>query len=1040
MKIRTFFVFAVFSLVLSIPLANANPTNPIEEYVPYEILVKFKASISEADRVALRYELGAKLVKTIKSIRVEQWELPKTITTEEAIEVLRQNPLIEYVEPNYLYKPHSVPNDAYFNQLWALHNTGQNVNGFTGTLGADISAVEAWDITTGSHSVIIAVIDSGVAFDHPDLQNNIWTNEDEIPDNFIDDDGNGYIDDVHGYDFVNLDGNPSDYSSLVNCNGHGTHVAGTIASEGNNSIGTTGVMWSAQIMPIQIFDLFQPESTSYYDFINNLIIDDFKIISAIEYAVDNGAKIINCSFGGSLYSQSQYDILSYAKDKGVLVVCSAGNDGSNNDFLSLYPASHDLPNIISVAATDEDDKLASYSNYGSTSVDVAAPGGNSYGSYSNIYSTTPPERERLFYDNFETNVAQWWTDGIFQEWEVNYSSIFASKVAQDSLLNYYNNENSYIRTLNPVHAENCRGMHLQYTYAYALENGFDFVYIQASFDGINWFDTLTYTGFNPTPTTHREWLSDVELTDFYFGFNLRSDDQVNSGGFSVDDILITGVPWIFDGSEYDYMSGTSMAAPVVSGIAGLLLSYNPNLSHLELKNAIVSSVDKLDSLKYKVASGGRVNALKALQSVDEDPVDNDALVPVLYFPHVSTRTPWQTEIAVINTDANQTATGTLSAYNNTGQFVEAKNISLAPHGRRQITIANEFTNHPDIGYIILYSNTSGIQGYTKFFQNSVYRTAIPAVIEVNDSEDIYISHIASNNNFWTGISLVNNTAATKNLTINFNDGRSAVVTIGGWEHKIFTIAGLFGGQPQPTIKSGVITNASGIIGLELFGNDTQLDGILLTDNTVSTIYYPHVADMTKWWTGIVAYNPSSIGCNISITPYTENGTALPTVDLPLAGKEKYVGVVKSLGLDAQTAWFKIDSTRPLSGFELFGTLDGNLLAAYAEGSGTGAKSGVFAKIEKSGWTGIAFVNTEGTTASVTLTAYNDNGGTIATSTINVGGHAKVVNVAENIFAQQNISSATYITYTSNRNVVGFQLNGSSDGKTLDGLPALKAGQ
>ncbi len=199
----------------------------------------------------------------------------------------------------------------------------------------------------------------------------------------------------------------------------------------------------------------------------------------------------------------------------------------------------------------------------------------------------------------------------------------------------------------------------------------------------------------------------------------------------------------------------------------------------------------------------------------------------------------------------------------------------------------------------------------------------------------------------------------------------------------------------------MITNASGVIGLELFGSiggSNQLDGILLTDKTASTIYYPHVAS-NGWWTGIVAYNPSESACTITITPYSAQGTLLSPSTLSIAGKGKYIGAVAELGLPAQTAWFKIDSTQPLTGFELFGTVDGNQLAAYAGGGGTGAKAGVFAKIEKNGWTGIAFVNTEDSAASVTLTAYNDNGTVVATQVLPVGGHAKVVNNPETIFSQ-----------------------------------------
>jgi hypothetical protein len=194
-------------------------------------------------------------------------------------------------------------------------------------------------------------------------------------------------------------------------------------------------------------------------------------------------------------------------------------------------------------------------------------------------------------------------------------------------------------------------------------------------------------------------------------------------------------------------------------------------------------------------------------------------------------------------------------------------------------------------------------------------------------------------------------------------------------------------------------------------------------------------DSNGWWTGIVAYNPSESACTLTITPYSIQGTPLTPSTHSLTGKEKYVGMVSELDLPAQTAWFKIDATSPITGFELFGTADGNQLAAYAGGNGTGAKSGIFANIEKVGWTGIAFVNTEADAASVTLTAYNDNGSAVATQALPVGGHAKVVKYAETIFTQ-DVSDATYIAYSSDRNVVGFQLNGTSDGTMLDGLPGL----
>jgi hypothetical protein len=415
----------------------------------------------------------------------------------------------------------------------------------------------------------------------------------------------------------------------------------------------------------------------------------------------------------------------------------------------------------------------------------------------------------------------------------------------------------------------------------------------------------------------------------------------------------------------------------------------------------------------------------------------------LYFPHVASQVGsspdiWETEVCVINT-GDQALSGTLKLYQNNGWATSSsKAITLAAHGRwSRIVGSGEFTNPSEIGYMVFESASNSVVGYTKFYIAGHYRAAIPAVKKEVNTSDIYITHIASNAEWWTGVSLVNTTSETKALTITFNNGQSRQITLNASEHRAFDIASLFDNQPQPDIQSAVIANASGVIGLELFcslGWGNQLDGILLTDKTASTLYYPHVAN-DGWWTGIVAYNPSESACTIAITPYSAQGDPLSPSTRSLAGKEKYVGVVSELNLPAQTAWFKIDSTRPITGFELFGTADGNQLGAYAGNGGAGTKSGVFAKIEKNGWTGIAFVNTEDIAASVTLTAYNDNGTAVATRVLPVGGHAKEVNLAEDIFSQ-NISSATYIAYSSDRNVVGFQLNGSADGTMLDGLPGL----
>ncbi|MDO8335357.1 MAG: S8 family peptidase, partial [Candidatus Saccharibacteria bacterium] len=276
-----------------------------------------------------------------------------------------------------------------FNDLWGLHNDGQT----GGTVDADIDAPEAWGIYTGNSNAIVAVIDTGVDYAHEDLAANIWTNAGEIPGNGIDDDSNGYIDDDKGWDFSTC----ADYNSNGTCNvpkpednnpyddhGHGTHCSGTIGAVGDNGIGVTGVNWGIQIMPLKFINSHGEGSTT-------------DVIKAIEYAVDNGANILSNSWGGDGYSTALREAIVYANVNDVLFVAAAGNNGTNNDLNPFYPASYDVANVIAVAATDHNDNMPSWSNYGSASVDLAAPGvnvfstkpGNIYGMSSGTSMSTP---------------------------------------------------------------------------------------------------------------------------------------------------------------------------------------------------------------------------------------------------------------------------------------------------------------------------------------------------------------------------------------------------------------------------------------------------------------------------------------------------------------------------------------------------------------------------------------------------------------------------------------------------------------------------
>ena len=346
------------------------------KFVPGELLVKFRTQVSKRGATSVHGRIKAHRTKRFHIVKnLEHIKLPAHMTVEDALRFYRGLPEVEYAEPNYIKKPFATtPDDTSFNDLWGLHNTGQT----GGTADADIDAPEAWDIQSGSSNIIVAVLDTGTDWDHEDLADNIWINAGEILDG-ADTDENGKIDDVRGWDFINDDNDPDDELTFF----HGTRVSGTVGARGNNAKGITGVCWTVSLMTVKMM-VNTGGSTE-------------QEIAAIQYAVAMGARIINASFGSPDYTQSEYDAILSANQSGVLIVAAAGNAGTDNDTTPVYPASYNLPNIISVAASDHNDGLWGGSNYGATTVDVAAPGvdiistksGDDYGSMSATSAATP---------------------------------------------------------------------------------------------------------------------------------------------------------------------------------------------------------------------------------------------------------------------------------------------------------------------------------------------------------------------------------------------------------------------------------------------------------------------------------------------------------------------------------------------------------------------------------------------------------------------------------------------------------------------------
>lgn len=371
-------------------------------YVPGEMIVKLKEG-SEKRFLAQKngdYRVVRKINVSYAPMFIIKFEgdNKRLSSIKSSLESL---PDVEYAEPNYIYtfeNPRRVqtirdilppviengaytPSDPKFGQLWGLLNTGDNDPGLLtpGIKGADVDATGAWGITKGSTNVRIAVIDTGIDYNHPDLKNQIWSNEVELNGKpGIDDDGNGYVDDIHGYDFANHDSDPMDG------HGHGTHCAGTIGAIHNNNLGVAGVMSDVTLIPVK----FLTDSGSG---------TSEGAIEAIDYATKLDVDLMSNSWGGGGPSEALKEAITRASEKGIVFTAAAGNSTSNNDNDPHYPSSYDVPNVIAVAAHNAQDGLASFSSYGKRSVHVAAPGeniistvtGGKYDNYSGTSMATP---------------------------------------------------------------------------------------------------------------------------------------------------------------------------------------------------------------------------------------------------------------------------------------------------------------------------------------------------------------------------------------------------------------------------------------------------------------------------------------------------------------------------------------------------------------------------------------------------------------------------------------------------------------------------
>jgi len=671
---------ALLVLGLNIGAAWADTGHPAQAYVEGEVIVTFKppVTLNAAQQALGGHSLA--LTKHFAGLSRERGRhtglvRAKNRTTAELIAELSRDPAVELAEPNYLRWVTGAPNDTLFTNLWGLQNTGQSVNGFTGTAGDDIRFVAAWGLARPTtNQVVVAVIDTGVDYTHPDLAGNMWTNSGEIPGNGLDDDGNGYVDDYYGYDFADNLPNPTDSGY------HGTHVAGTIAAVGNNQLGVIGVDYQARIMALRASS-------------DGEMLPDSAIIEAIQYATimkGRGVNIaaINESFGGGGSNSTERAAMQAAGNAGIIFCVAAGNSTSDNNTTPVYPANYRLTNMIVVAATDQNDTLAGFSNYGTNTVDLGAPGVN-------ILSALP--------------VSQAGTLAYVQQGATTYAAnkLTYSGVTTGITATVYDcglgNPADFPTAVSNNIALIARGtLYFSDKVANAMAAGARAAVIYNNAPG----------NFSGTLQTSGNWIPAISISQ--------------ADGLALQALLpatatVVNVP---DPTQiYQYLDGTSMATPHVSGAVAFAAMNFPSETVTQRIQRILANVDVISGLNGKVRTGGRLNLQRI---VDTDTNGLPDWWELQYFGHLTGTNP--------NADADH------DGMSNLAEWLAGTNPTNASSCLRLIAIPSNNPNAfvvkwPSVAgkYYWLERSTNLLTGF-----NSVVQTNIAATAPTNTATDTAI--------------------------------------------------------------------------------------------------------------------------------------------------------------------------------------------------------------------------------------------------------------------------------------------------------------
>jgi len=592
------------------PRTPGPPTTPSSGLVSERLIVVWESGTSATERVAARADADTALVRTLGAPRFQLVVPEAGQSVRDALAELRDDPAVLTAARDGYSVVHATT-DPFYGELWGLRNLGFGVAGAGAALAdADADVDRAWDRTRGTPSTVVADLDTGYRFDHPDLVAVAWDNPAD-PAGGGDGDGNGIVDDAHGADFVGrnadapaLDGDPTDDDLLDG--GHGVHTAGTIGAAGNDGIGITGVAQDVRIMPLRVCGYSATASETRCPLSSQ--------IQAINYAGRHGARVANLSLGGTAFNSAARN--AFAANPGTLFVISAGNDAQDNELVPHYPCAYDpstsgvggaIDNIVCVAATDQADRLAGFSDWGARSVDLAAPG-------TEILSTYPWAQhvgESFEADDFAAEWIATGPDGGFARTnEAPLTSFGMADSPGAPPAAFSVRETTSAGVTIPAGYTRCT---LEQTRVLSLGVGATYSYSVL----LNGVPIVT-----SSPSASGSFALDLTGPALGAGGRLQLRFRYAAGvapaagdGAWLDDIAFTCPEPVGQTTGYAYLDGTSMAAPHVTGAAGLLFSLKPSATVAEVKSALLGSVDRLPSLAGLTVTGGRLNVADALEAL-----------------------------------------------------------------------------------------------------------------------------------------------------------------------------------------------------------------------------------------------------------------------------------------------------------------------------------------------------------------------------------------------------------------------------------------